>query len=68
MQSIKHKKQTQMTQQYKDGFCKAGCENKRRMQVAELIGWVLDGRVLLAVPEWQKNQGKSKVNYTLSEC
>ena len=56
-----------MTQQYKDGFCKAGCENKRRMQVAELIGWVLDGRVLLAVLEWQKNQGKSKANYILSE-
>ena len=56
-----------MTQQYKDGFCEAGCENKRRMQVDELTGWVLDGTVLLAAPEWQKNQGKSKVNYILSE-
>ena len=37
------------------------------MQVAELIGTVLDGRVLLAAPEWQKNQGKSKVNYIVSE-
>jgi len=37
------------------------------MQVAELTGWVLDGRVLLAVPKWQRNQGKSKVNYILSE-
>jgi len=37
------------------------------MQVAELIEWVLDGTVLLVVPEWQKNEGKSKVNYILSE-
>jgi len=37
------------------------------MSVAELTGWVLDGRVLLAAPEWQKNHGKSKVNYNLSE-
>jgi len=56
-----------MTQQYKDGFCEAGCQNKRRMQVNELTGWVLDGKGLLAAPEWQKNQGKSKVNYILSE-
>jgi hypothetical protein len=56
-----------MTQQYKDGFCKTGCEKRRRMSVAELTEWVLDGRVLLAAPEWQKNHGKSKVNYNLSE-
>jgi len=37
------------------------------MQVAELIGWALGGRVLLEVPEWQNNQGKSKVNDILSE-
>ena len=37
------------------------------MQVAGLIEWVLDSRVLLTVPEWQKNQGKSKVYYTPSE-
>jgi hypothetical protein len=37
------------------------------MQVPELTGWVLDSRVLLAAPEWQKNQGTSKVNYIPSE-
>ena len=61
------KKHRQKTQQYKDRFCKAGCENRRWMQVAELIGLVSDGRVLLAAPERQENQGKRKVNYILSE-
>jgi uncharacterized protein (DUF2237 family) len=48
-----------MTQQYRNGFCKAGCDNKGRLEVAEQIVWVLDSRVLLAVPEWKKNQGKN---------
>ena len=39
----------------------------RWMQVAELIGWVLDCRVMLAAPEWQKHQGIRKVNYIPSE-
>jgi len=47
-----------MTQQYQDGFCEAGCENRRRM-----TEWVLDSRVLLTVPEWQKNQRINKVNH-----
>ena len=67
MHCQKTPKNRQMTQQYKDRFCKAGYENRRRMSVAELTGWVLDGRVLLAAPEWQKNQGKSKVNYIVLE-
>jgi hypothetical protein len=37
------------------------------MQVAEVTGWVLESRVLLAAPEWQKNQGTSKVSYIPSE-
>ena len=60
-------RQKQMTPQYYDGFCEAGYENRRRMQVAGLIEWVLDSRVLLAVPEWQKNQGKNKVCYIPSQ-
>jgi hypothetical protein len=37
------------------------------MQVAKLTGWILYSRVLLAAPEWQKNQGEREVNYILSE-